>query len=271
MHTIWKGSISFGLVNIPIKLYAATESKQIQLRQLHKKCHSPINYQKVCPVCEENVSLDELVKGYEYDKNQFVVLDEDDLAPLAAAKSKAIEIIDFIQLEEIDPIFFNRSYYLGPAEHGEKAYALLKQAMAETNKAAIAKFVLRAKEHLAAIRIYQDAMVLETIFYPDEVRLAQHVPGLASVEVSDKELAMAKQLIEQLTVPFEPDKYHDEYREKMNQLIESKLEGKEIKIAPAVPQTDIKNLIDALQESIEQSKKKTKRRRATKKATQKTS
>jgi DNA end-binding protein Ku len=265
MHTIWKGSISFGLVNIPIKLYAATDRKQIQLRQLHKKCHSPINYKKVCPVCEEQVDLEEIVKGYEYEKNHFVVLDEEDLASVEAGKSKAIEIIDFIQLEEIDPIYFDRSYYLGPAEHGEKAYALLKQAMEETKKAAIAKIILRAKEHLAAIRVYQQALVMETIHYPDEIRPVQHIPGINPMEISDKELSMAKQLIDQLTTPFEPEKYSDEYREKLNELIESKLAGKEIKMAREIPQTDIKNLLDALQESIEQSKKKTKRSRTAKK------
>lgn len=265
MHTIWKGSISFGLVNIPIKLYAATENRQIPLRQLHKKCHSPINYKKVCPVCEEEVELEEIIKGYEYEKNHFVTLEEEELDSLAAEKNKAIEIIDFIQLEEIDPIYFNRTYYLGPAEHGEKAYALLKKAMEDTGKAAIAKFILRAKEHLAAIRFYHQALVLETIHYPDEIRPVQHIPGLGPVEIKEKELEMAKQLIEQLTTPFEPEKYTDEYRAKLNQLIENKLAGKEIRIPPQVPQTDIKNLLEALEASIEQTKKKTKRKSTAKK------
>lgn len=265
MHTIWKGSISFGLVNIPIKMYAATESKQIQLRLLHKKCHSPINYKKVCSVCDEEVDLDEMVKGYEYEKNHFVVLEEEELDSLAAERSKTIDILDFIQLEEIDPIYFDRSYYLGPAEHGEKAYALLKKAMEETQKAAIAKLILRSKEHLAVIRFFQEALVLETIHYPDEIRPVQHIPGISPVEIQEKELAMAKQLIDQLTTPFEPEKYTDEYRTKLNQLIENKLAGKETKFSPRIPQTDIKNLLEALQESLDQTKKKGKRKSTAKK------
>ncbi|MDQ0337565.1 DNA end-binding protein Ku [Caldalkalibacillus uzonensis] len=265
MHTIWKGSISFGLVHIPIKLYAATDNKQIQLRQLHQECHTPIKYDKVCPVCEEKVSQEEIVKGYEYDKGHFVVLGDEELEAIAAIKSKTIDIIDFIQLKEIDPIYFNRSYYLGPTENGEKAYALLKQAMEDTEKVAIAKFILRAKEQLAAIRVYQRALVIETLHYPDEIRSVEHIPGLAEMELEDKELNMAKQLIDQLTTEFEPEQYTDEYRSKLKEIIENKITGDEIKIAKEVPETDIKSLMDALQESIEQTKKKTKRRRTTKK------
>ncbi|GGK14103.1 non-homologous end joining protein Ku [Caldalkalibacillus thermarum] len=265
MHTIWKGSISFGLVHIPIKLFAATESKQIHLRQLHQECHTPIKYDKVCPVCEEKVDQDEIVKGYEYDKGHFVVLDDDELEAIAAAKSKTIDIIDFIQLKEIDPIYFNRSYFLGPTENGEKAYTLLKRAMEETEKVAMAKFILRAKEQLAAIRVYQKALLIETLHYPDEIRPVDHVPGLVDLDLEEKELKMAKQLIEQLTTDFEPEKYTDEYRAKLKDMIENKITGNEIKIAREVPETDIKSLMDALQESIQQTKKKTKRRRTTKK------
>lgn len=272
MHTIWKGSISFGLVHIPVKLFAATENKNVSFRQLHEKCHTPIKYEKVCPSCETEVSQEDIVKGYEYEKGKFVILNEEELDVLAQKKNKHIEIVDFIKLEEIDPIYFNRSYYLGPHEHGEKAYSLLQKAMQDSQKVAIAKIMLRAKEHLAAIRVYEQALVLETIHYPDEVRHAENIPGLRDdIQISDKEMEMALQLVEQLTTTFDPEKYTDEYRERVKELVQNKVSGNEVKIAPEVPQTDITNLMEALQQSINETKsqKKQTRKRKTSKTKKK--
>lgn len=272
MHTIWKGSISFGLVHIPVKLFAATENKNVSFRQLHEKCHTPIKYEKVCPSCETEVSQEDIVKGYEYEKGKFVILNEEELDVLAQKKNKHIEIVDFIKLEEIDPIYFNRSYYLGPHEHGEKAYSLLQKAMQDSQKVAIAKIMLRAKEHLAAIRVYEQALVLETIHYPDEVRRAENIPGLRDdIQISDKEMEMALQLVEQLTTTFDPEKYTDEYRERVKELVQNKVSGNEVKIAPEVPQTDITNLMEALQQSINETKsqKKQTRKRKTSKTKKK--
>lgn len=272
MHTIWKGSISFGLVHIPVKLFAATENKNVSFRQLHEKCHTPIKYEKVCPSCETEVSQEDIVKGYEYEKGKFVILNEEELDVLAQKKNKHIEIVDFIKLEEIDPIYFNRSYYLGPHEHGEKAYSLLQKAMQDSQKVAIAKIMLRAKEHLAAIRVYEQALVLETIHYPDEVRRAENIPGLRDdIQISDKEMDMALQLVEQLTTTFDPEKYTDEYRERVKELVQNKVSGNEVKIAPEVPQTDITNLMEALQQSINETKsqKKQTRKRKTSKTKKK--
>src|SRR5690625_7967896 len=171
MHTMWKGTISFGLVNIPVKMHAATENKDIRLRQLHKECESPIKYEKVCPVCDRKVEEEEIVKAYEYSKDKFVVLDEDDLKALQKEQTdKAVEIIDFVKLEEIDPIYFEKSYYLSPNEGGTKAYSLLSTALEETGKIDVAKIMSRSKEQLAVIRIYENTLVVETIHYPDKVR-----------------------------------------------------------------------------------------------------
>ncbi|MFE7151903.1 non-homologous end joining protein Ku, partial [Heyndrickxia sporothermodurans] len=229
MHTIWKGSISFGLVNIPIKLHAATEDKDIKLRSLHKKCHTPIKYEKICPVCETELAMDDIVKGYEITKGKFIILDESELNELKkATEEKAVEIIDFIKIEEIDPIYFNRSYYMSPNEGGMKAYGLLRKALLETEKAGLAKIIMRSKEQLAIIRVYENTLLMETIHFPDEVRNVGDVPNVpADDQVSKKEIDTAILLIEQLTTKFEPEKYTDEYRTKLMELINSKQVGKQ--------------------------------------------
>ncbi|KSU84810.1 MULTISPECIES: Ku protein [Fictibacillus] len=255
MHTMWKGSISFGLVNIPIKLFAATEDKDIKMRYLHKKCHNPIKYEKTCPVCEQHVEQEDIVKGYEYEPGKFVLIEKEDLDKIAGIKNKSIEIIDFVSLEEIDPIYFNRSYFIGPGENGTKPFTLLKEAMKESGRIGLAKITIRSKESLAAVRVYDKGLVMETIYYPDEVRNVDHVPGIdEEVQVNDKELEMAKQLIEQLTTEFEPEKYKDEYREALLEIIDSKISGKEVQISEERPRTNVVDLMEALQASIDQSK-----------------
>ncbi|GLO67719.1 Ku protein [Oceanobacillus kimchii] len=259
MHTMWKGTISFGLVNIPVKMHAATENKDIRLRQLHKKCKTPIKYEKVCPNCEEDVSNDDLVKAYEYAKNKFVVLDDDELEALKKEQEdKAVEIIDFVQLKDIDPIYFEKSYYLSPNEGGSKAYALLREALLDSGKIGIAKMMIRSKEQLAIIRVYESAIVVETIHYPDEVRAVADVPNVPEqAEVGKKELDTAKLLIDQLTTEFEPEKYTDDYRTALLELIEAKKNNEEIEIGgePKTTPDNVTNLMDALQESLDRAKK----------------
>jgi DNA end-binding protein Ku len=249
-------------------MYAATDNKSVSMRQLHAECHTPIKYNKVCPACETELEQNDIIKGYEYNKGQFVVLEDEELQELAHQKSRNIEIMDFIELKEVDPIYFNRSYYLGPHEHGEKAYTLLKKTMQDTSKIAVAKVVMRSKEHLAALRVYDGALVMETLHYPDEIRQTGHIPGLnEDVDVNEQELSMAKQLVEQLTTAFEPEKYKDEYRDNVMELVESKVSGDEVKIAKEVPKADITNLMDALQASLHETKPKTGRKTAAKKET----
>jgi DNA end-binding protein Ku len=259
MHTMWKGSISFGLVNIPIKLHAATEDKDVKLRTLHKKCHSPIKYEKVCPVCEEEVKNDDIVKAYEYTKGKFVVLDQEDLEKLRNEnEDKAVEIIDFVKMEQIDPIYYDRSYYMSPGDNGGKAYALLRKALEESKKVGLAKIIIRSKEQMAVLRVFENTLVMETIHYPDEVRGVLDVPNVPSDEkVIKKELDTAILLIDQLTTDFEPEKYTDEYRTALLELIESKRTGKETVTATTKDiGTNVTDLMAALQASIDRTKPK---------------
>jgi DNA end-binding protein Ku len=257
MHTMWKGSISFGLVNIPIKLHTATEDKDIKLRTLHKKCHSPVKYEKVCSNCEEELKPEDIVKAYEYTKGKYVVLEEEELDKLRKEnEEKAVEIIDFVKMSEIDPIYYNRSYFMSPNEGGGKAYSLLRKALHETEKVGLAKIIIRAKEQLAIIRVYANTLVMETIHYPDEVRKAADVPSVpAEDKVTEKELETAMMLIDQLTTNFEPEKYNDDYRTALLELIESKRTGKEVVTATEKePATNVTDLMAALQASIDRTK-----------------
>ncbi len=261
MHTVWKGSISFGLVNIPVKLHTATENKDIKLRQLHKECHAPINYQKVCSGCSEEVKSEDIVKAYEYAKNKFVVLDDEELERLKKEnEDKAVEIIDFVKLEEIDPIFFERSYFMAPDSGGAKAYSLLRKALMESGKIGVAKIMIRSKEQLAVVRVYNETLLMETIHFPDEVRNFKDVPNIPEEQVVvKKELDTALMLVDQLTTTFDPEKYTDDYRTALMELIEEKKSGKftvtTTEKQPTAP-SNITDLMSALQASLDQTKKK---------------
>lgn len=271
LHTIWKGSISFGLVNIPVKLHAATDNNDIKLRQLHKECNSPINYQKICPVCEKEVANEELVKAYEYAKNKFVVLDEEELERLKKEnEEKAVEIMDFVRLDEIDPIYFEKSYFLAPDANGSKAYALLRKALQDSGKIGVAKIMIRSKEQLAVLRVYEQALIMETIHFPDEVRRVTDVPNLPSDEqVVPKELETALLLVDQLTTDFDPTKYTDDYRTALMELIETKQEGDKTVHSTEkqrATSSNVTDLMTALQASLEKTKKTMpKKRTSTKK------
>ncbi|WP_096434969.1 Ku protein [Alteribacter populi] len=273
MHTIWKGTVSFGLVNIPVKLHAATENKDISLRQLHKECHTPIRYDRTCPNCEKEVEKEEIVRGFEYTKNKFVVIEDEELKEIQQAQAeRSVEILDFVKLEEIDPIYFDRSYYLSPNEGGSKAYTLLRKALEESGKIGVAKIMIRAKEHLAVLRVYQNTLLMETIHFPDEVRQADLVPNIPEEEsISKKELTTAKMLIDQLTTEFDPEKYKDEYRADLIDLIEKKQSGEEVVTAkePKLDTSNVTDLMDALQESIEKTKKGKKKSTTKKQTSQK--
>lgn len=262
MHTMWKGTISFGLVNIPVKLHSATEDKDVKLRNLHKECKSPVKYEKVCPVCEKEIGNDDIVKGFEYTKNKFVILEDEDLESIKDEKDdKSVEIVDFVKLEEIDPIYFDRSYYLSPDDGGTKAYALLREALKDTDKIGLAKITIRSKEQLSVVRIYNNTLVMETIHYPDEVRSFQEVPNIPEeATVVKKELETAKMLIDQLTASFEPEKYTDDYRTALLDLIQKKKDGEEVSTAkePKKP-SNITDLQEALEKSLNRTKKSKKK------------
>ncbi len=257
MHTMWKGSISFGLVNIPIKMFSATEDKDIKLRTLHKECNSPIKYEKVCPNCEKEVEQSDLVKGYEYVKGKYVILSDDELKQLKEEhEDKSVKIIDFVKLEDIDPIYFNRSYFLGPGENGSKAYSLLREALADTKKIGVAEITIRSKQQLAIVRVYKDCLVMETVHYPDEVRNVSEVPSVPErKDVDKKELDTAITLIDQLTTEFDAEKYHDDYREAVLRLVQEKINKEEGTTTPTdADKTNVVDLMSALQASIERTK-----------------
>ncbi|MCD7036190.1 Ku protein [Metabacillus sp. GX 13764] len=258
MHTMWKGSLSFGLVNIPIKLYAATEDKDIKLRNLHGKCHTPIQYEKKCPNCDEEVKQEDIVKGYEYVKGKFVILSDEELKDLKKEhEDKAVEIVDFVSLEEIDPIYFNRAYFLEPGENGAKAYALLREALKTSGKIGIAEITIRSKQQMAIVRVYENCLVMETIHYPDEVRSAKEVPSVPeNTEVQKKELDTAIMLIDQLTAKFDPSRYQDDYREDVKALIQQKITKNEGKTPEEIANREnVVDLMGALQASINRSAK----------------
>ncbi|WP_134684421.1 non-homologous end joining protein Ku [Brevibacillus migulae] len=253
MHTVWKGSISFGLVNIPVRMFTATEERDIRFRQLHKECHTPVRYAKMCPHCDRELEASEIVRGFEYEKGNFVIVSDEDMESLTPETRRNIEILDFVDLAQIDPIYFDKSYYLSPQESGEKAYALLQAAMRNTGKIAIARFTLRNRQSLAAVRIYENCIVLETIYYPDEVRPVSQVPALAAepIAIAENELKMAEELITNMSTSFDPGKYTDEYRQDLQQLIDRKLEGKEVAVSPAAPRANVVDLMQALKASLQ--------------------
>jgi len=236
VRSLWKGSISFGLVNIPVRLYAATEEKSVRFNLLHRACRTPIKYQKVCPHCGREVSQDEIVRGYAYDRNRYVLMEEEDFENLPLPTSRQVAILDFVDLSEIDPLYYDKSYYLEPDEGAEKAYALLRRAMREKGRVAIAKVAIRSREALACVRVYGQALVMETMYYPDEIRPAERLDGIAAEpELSEREVAMAVQLIDNLTEPFDPGKYRDHYREALLSAIEKRSRAKGSKPRPPRP------------------------------------
>jgi len=257
MHTVWKGAISFGLVHVPVKMFTATEDKDIHLRMIHKACGTPIANVRTCPHCEKEVAWEEIARGYEQEKGRFVLFEPEELEAIKPDNTKTIQILDFVDLTEIDPLYYQKAYYLSPDQAGSGAYSLLLEAMRQSGKIGIAKIAIRSKSSLAAIRPVDNCICMETMHYPDEIRPLQLVPNLPEqTNVNEKELTMAKMLIEQLSTPFEPGKYTDDYRIALQEAIQRKIsgEGADIVTAPDVERTNVIDLMAALQASLEASK-----------------
>ncbi|HEU4964724.1 MAG TPA: Ku protein [Bacilli bacterium] len=251
MHTMWKGSISFGLVNVPVKMFAATEDKDIKFKYLHDECGTPVKNIRTCPTCDRTIEWSEVVKGYEHQPGQYVLMKDEDFEKVLPQKTKTIDILNFVELPEIDPIYFNKSYYLAPEDTSSKAYALLRKAMEESGKIAVAKMVIRSTQSLCVLRTYEGVIVMESIFYPDEVRAVTMIPSVpADVEVAENEMNVAVKLIESLTVQFEPEQYRNEYRERLLHAIEEKIEGHEITEAAEPKPDQMHDLMAALQASL---------------------
>jgi DNA end-binding protein Ku len=278
MRTNWNGSISFGLVNIPIGLVLATEAKakasDVSFKTLHRGCGTPIRMKRWCPTHDREVPAEELVKGWEISKGKFIPIEDADLESIQLENSQAIEIERFVRLEEVDPIYFDRTYYLAPAASAaaRRPYVLLLNAMRETNMAAVGRFVLRGSEKICLIRPYGDALALETLFLAEDIRSKAEIEeAVADVEIKDQELDLARQVIASLAAEFEPEQLVSVYRRSLHELLEAKLSGEEI-IAPEVAEepAPLVDLMEALRASIAEAGKKkpapSEKTRASKKA-----
>jgi DNA end-binding protein Ku len=259
MKTMWKGAISFGLVSIPVRVYTATDEKTLRFNQLHEKDMGRIRYKRVCAKDGEEVPFDEIVKGYEYEKDHYVVLTDEELDSVPVESSRAIDIEQFVDISEIDPVYFKKSYYLAPEETGIKAYSLLREALREGGRVGIAKVSFRDKEHLAAIRLMDDVIVLDTMFWPDEIRPAEFEELDKAVKARPQEVQMAESLIENLTDKWDPTRYSDEYREALLEIVEKKVAGEEIEVVEAPEEAKVVDLMEALKQSVEATKGTTKK------------
>ena len=251
-HSIGSGTISFGLVSIPIKMYTAASSAGVSFNLLHAKCGNRIKMQQFCPVCNEVVDRAGLVKGYEFAKDQYVRFTDEELKVLEGEASKVIDIAEFVPLPRVDPIYFEKTYYLGPDKGGEKAYRLLADAMAKTDRVALAKFVMRGKESLVLIRPVQGGLMLHTMYFADEVRDFGEIDKGQSAKIREGELELAQRLIDELShEEFKPDQYEDDYRLRVLDLVNSKVEGKEVTaVGPEVQRAQVIDLMDALKQSL---------------------
>ncbi|MGH7726939.1 MAG: Ku protein [Candidatus Eiseniibacteriota bacterium] len=252
-HSIGSGTLSFGLVSIPVKMFTAASSGGVAFNLLHVKCGGRIKQQQVCPTCNEVLDRSTLVKGYEFSKDQYVRFTDEELKGLEGEASQSIDIAEFVPLDQVDPIYFEKTYYLGPDKGGDKAYRLLVDAMNKTGRVALAKFVMRGKENLVIIRAAQDGLMLHTMYFADEVRDFSEIEKGQKATVKTGELDLALRLIQELTgKKFEPEKYHDDYRDRVLSAVEQKVEGKEVTaLGPQVQRTQVIDLMDALKQSLE--------------------
>ena len=255
-RAIWSGAISFGLVNVPIKLFTATSQKDVRFHQLHDKDGARIQQKRVCSKDGEEVPMEHIVKGYEVSRDKYVLITPEELDALDPKATRTIDILDFVDLDEIDPVYFDSTYYMVPEKGAGKAYALLLEAMRKSNKVAIARVVLRQKQHLVALRPLKNALSMETMLYADEVVSPETLEGLPEdVTVTDRELAMAQQLIDSLADDFKPERYKDDYRERVLEMIERKAEGQEIVVAEEEEeQAPVVDLMAALEASLAAAK-----------------
>jgi DNA end-binding protein Ku len=265
MRAIWSGTISFGLVSVPVRMYSATESKELRFHFLHKKDLQPIGYDKVRKDTGRHVDPDDIVRGFEIEKGRYVPIEDEDLDRLDIELTHSIDILDFVDLEEIDPIYYRKAYYLLPQAGAEKPYRLLGKALEETGKVGIAKVVIRNKQHLAALRPYEGVLLLETMYYADEVRKPESVDG-SGTRVQKAEVEMAKSLVENLSDGFDPKKYDDTYRKELLSLIRKKAKGAKLPEPVQEEEAEVVDLMAALRESVAETKKGKKRKKPARKA-----
>ncbi len=257
-HAIWTGAINFGLVTIPVKLMTAVRANDLRFNFLHKKDQGRINNVRRCSVCDEEVAYDQLERGYEVEKGHFVTVSDDDFKKVNVEATQSVQIVQFVDLDEINPIYFDKPYYLEPEKRGRHAYALLREALKDANKVGIAKVVIRSREHLAALKPNGEALVLEMMHFADEIvdQGTLELPGAEKIPTA--EMNVAKMLIDTMAAKFEPETFHDAYREELMKMIEDRAAGKEMPAisAPAPVRDNVVNIMDMLQKSLEASKKR---------------
>ena len=262
-RSLWSGTISFGLVSVPVRMFTATMSKELKFHYLDRRDMSPIGYDKINKKTGKHVDPEQVIRGFEVEKGRFVEVDEEDIDRLDVELTHAIDICEFVSIDEIDPLFFRKGYYLLPQEGGEKPYRLLLKALEQTGRVAIAKIVIRDKQHLACVRPGRDVLLLETMYYADELQLPESGPAPA---VRDAEKKMASSLIENLTTKWAPEKYHDRYRNELLDLLTKKAEGEPLPPASTEPSGEVIDLMDALRRSVQATKAKPARKTSAKKA-----
>lgn len=253
-RAISSGTISFGLVSIPVKLFTAASSEQVRFNMLHSKCGGRLKMQYYCPTDDEVVERSDTIKGFEYARGQYVKFEDQEIKSLEAERSNSIEIVEFVPLEQFDLVQVEKSYYLGPDKGGDKAYQLLSQSMQSKGKVAVGRWAARGKEQLVLIRPYQDGLVFHQLFYAKEVRAFDQIDTGATFEFSDKERELAERLIDQLSEDtFEVDKYHDSYNDRVLAAVQQKVAGEEVSVAPEAPKAQIIDLFEALKKSLDQA------------------
>ena len=252
MRPIWKGAISFGMVTIPVRLYSATEDRDIHFRLLHRPDAAPVAEKRFCTVEDREVSWNELARGYEVSRGEYVLVEPEELDAIAPETARTIEIDDFVDLHEIDPIYFEKSYFLEPEDVGAKPFQLLRRALEETGRVAVGRVAIRTREKLATLRVYGDTIALETMFWPDEIRATSslEIPSDEKRQPSAKEMQMARSLVENLSADFRPDAYRDEYRAAVEQLIQRKMHGEGPRARPETPAPKVTDLMEALEASV---------------------
>lgn len=251
MHATWSGMISFGLVNIPVKVYTAARDEKISFHQMHRDDSGRIRYEKVCKACENPIKTDDIIKGYEYKKGQYVLITDEDLEKINLKTAKSITILNFVDATEIEPLQFEKAYYIAPDEDAGRSYMLFREALTTTGKVAIGKVIFRNHEQLVAVRVVRDAIVLETLHYADEMIKPDNI-GIPSsdTKVSESELDLAKVLIEHMTSPFDPAAYRDEYETALRDIINKKIEGEEVTAPPEPQPTNVIDIVAALKASL---------------------
>jgi DNA end-binding protein Ku len=254
--TIWKGYVTFGLISIPVRLYAAARSERISFNQIHEPCGSRIKQQIFCPTCERVVERSELVKGYEAEKDSYIIVDDEDIKKIAPESQETMEILEFVKLEEIDPIYFDTSYYATPEEPGRRAYQLLLETMQKTQYAAIAKLAMHQREYTIVIRPREEGLTLHSIHYANEVRAIPEYGQTRGTEVKPQEIQLAEQLVKSLAAPFEPEKYEDAYQKRLTEMLEAKREGRALKETKTKKLAPVIDLMAALQRSLGETAEK---------------